>query len=134
MGEDKAFDYLKKLHANINAYTRSGTAPMKAVARGETMVSISFVHDGPGEALAGFPVKTATPCEGTGYEIGSMSIIKGARNPEGARKFVDWALTPSAQKLGAESRQYQLPSNKATPVHALVPDLSKIKLIDYDFV
>ena len=38
MGEDKAFDYLKKMHANINAYTRSGTAPMKAVARGETMV------------------------------------------------------------------------------------------------
>ena len=36
MGEDKAFDYLKKLHANINAYTRSGTAPVKAVARGET--------------------------------------------------------------------------------------------------
>ena len=32
MGEDKAFDYLKKMHANINAYTRSGTAPMKAVA------------------------------------------------------------------------------------------------------
>ena len=38
MGEEKAFDYLKKMHANINAYTRSGTAPMKAVARGETMV------------------------------------------------------------------------------------------------
>src|SRR6266850_904853 len=33
MGEEKAFDYLKKLHANINAYTRSGTAPMKAVAQ-----------------------------------------------------------------------------------------------------
>ena len=33
MGEEKAFDYLKKMHANVNAYTRSGTAPMKAVAR-----------------------------------------------------------------------------------------------------
>jgi iron(III) transport system substrate-binding protein len=134
MGEDAAFAYLKDLHRNISTYPKSGTGPIKAVARGETAVSVSFVHDGPGEALAGFPVKTATPCEGTGYEIGSMSIIKGARNLEGARKFVDWALTPSAQKLGAESRQYQLPSNKATPVHALVPDLSKIKLIDYDFV
>ena len=49
MGEEKAFEYLKGLHKNIGTYTRSGTGPIKAVARGETAVSISFVHDGPGE-------------------------------------------------------------------------------------
>ncbi|HEX7438418.1 MAG TPA: ABC transporter substrate-binding protein, partial [Caldimonas sp.] len=74
MGEDKAFDYLKALHKNVSQYTRSGTGPIKAVARGETAVSISFVHDGPGEKLQGFPVETVTPSEGTGAEIGSMSI------------------------------------------------------------
>jgi iron(III) transport system substrate-binding protein len=132
MGEDKAFDYLKKLHASINAYTRSGAAPMKAVARGETMVSISFVHDGVTEAVAGFPVKTATPCEGTGYEIGSMSIIKGARNLANAKKLYDWALTPEAQKLGAQAKQFQVPSNKATPVPPEAPKFADIKLIDYD--
>jgi iron(III) transport system substrate-binding protein len=134
MGEDQAFAYLKELHKNVSAYPKSGTGPVKAVARGESAVSISFVHDVPGEALAGFPVKSATPCEGTGYEIGSLSIVKGARNLKDAKTFVDWALTPAAQKLGAEAKQYQLPSNTATPVHALVPDLSRIKLIDYDFV
>ena len=82
MGEDKAFDYMKALHKNISQYTRSGTGPIKAVARGETTVSISFVHDGPGEKMQGFPVETITPAEGTGAEIGSMSIIKGARNLE----------------------------------------------------
>jgi iron(III) transport system substrate-binding protein len=132
MGEDKAFDYLKKMHANVNAYTRSGTAPMKAVARGETGVSISFVHDGVTEALAGFPVKTATPCEGTGYEIGSMSIVKGARHMADAKKFYDWALTPEAQKLGAQAKQFQVPSNKATPVPPEAPKFADIKLIDYD--
>jgi len=132
MGEEKAFDYLKKMHANINAYTRSGTAPMKAVARGETTVSISFVHDGVTEALAGFPVKTATPCEGTGYEIGSMSIVKGARNLANARKFYDWALTPDAQKLEAQAKQFQVPSNKATPVPPEAPKFADMKLIDYD--
>lgn len=49
MGEDKAFEYLKALHKNVSQYTRSGTGPIKAVARGETAVSISFAHDGPGE-------------------------------------------------------------------------------------
>jgi iron(III) transport system substrate-binding protein len=133
MGEDKAFDYLKKMHANVNAYTRSGTAPMKAVARGETSVSISFVHDGVTEALAGFPVKTATPCEGTGFEIGSISLVRGSRNMANAKKFYDWALTPEAQKLGALAKQFQVPSNKNTPVPPEAPKLSEMKLINYDF-
>src|SRR4029453_7614091 len=66
--EDEAFKYLLALHRNINTYPRSGTAPIKAVARGETIASISFVHDVVTEAQAGFPVKGVAPCEGTGYE------------------------------------------------------------------
>jgi iron(III) transport system substrate-binding protein len=133
MGEDKAFEYMKALHRNIQTYTRSGTGPIKAVARGEASVSISFVHDGPGEKLQGFPVETITPGEGTGAEIGSMSIIKGARNLEAARKFYDWALTASAQEMGAAARQFQLPSNKSAKVDPNVPDFKKIRFINYDY-
>lgn len=133
MGEEKAFDYLKGLHRNVGAYPRSGTAPIKAVARGETAVSISFVHDGPGEKMQGFPVETITPADGTGAEIGSMSIIKGSRNLEAAKKFYEWALTPAAQEMAAAAKQFQLPSNKAAKVDPRVPDFKKIKLINYDY-
>ena len=133
MGEDKAFDYMKALHKNISQYTRSGTGPIKAAARGETTLSISFVHDGPGEKMQGFPVETITPSDGTGAEIGSMSLIKGARNPEAAKKFYDWALTPAAQEMGAAAKQFQLPSNKAAKVDPRVPDFKKIKFINYDY-
>jgi len=133
MGEDKAFDYLKGLHRNVSTYPRSGTAPIKAVARGETAVSISFVHDGPGEKMQGFPLETITPADGTGAEIGSMSIIKGSRNLEAAKKFYEWALTPAAQEMAAASKSFQLPSNKAAKVDARVPDFRKIKMIDYDY-
>jgi iron(III) transport system substrate-binding protein len=133
MGEDKAFDYMKALHRNIATYTRSGTGPIKAVARGEATVSISFVHDGPGEKLQGFPVETITPVEGTGAEIGSISIIKGARNLDNAKKFYEWALTPQAQQFGAATRQFQLPSNRATPIDPRVPDFKKIRFVDYDY-
>lgn len=133
MGEDKAFEYLKGLHRNVGQYTRSGTGPIKAVARGETAVSISFIHDAPQEKMQGFPVETTTPSEGTGAEIGSMSIVKGARNLEQAKKFYEWALTPQAQTFGAAAKQYQLPSNKATPVDPNVPDFRKIKMINYDY-
>lgn len=133
MGEDRAFDYLKKLHSNIATYTRSGTGPIKAVARGEATISISFVHDGPGEKAQGFPLETITPSDGTGAEIGSMSIMKGARNSNEAKKFYEWALTPSAQALGAATLQFQLPSHKETKVDPRVPDFKKIKMIDYDY-
>ena len=133
MGEDKAFEYLKAMHKNVASYPRSGTGPIKAVARGEAGVSISFVHDAPGEQMQGFPVKAVTPSEGTGYEIGSMSIMKGARNVDEAKKFYDWALTPAAQEMGAAAKQFQLPSNSAAKVDSRVPDFKTIKLIKYDF-
>jgi iron(III) transport system substrate-binding protein len=133
MGEDKAFDYLKALHKNVGQYTRSGTGPIKAVARGETAISISFVHDGPGEKMQGFPVETITPSDGTGAEIGSMSIIKGARNLDAAKKFYEWALTPAAQELGAANKQFQLPSNVNAKLDPRIPDFKKIKFINYDY-
>ena len=133
MGEAQAFTYLKQLHANINQYTKSGVGPVKAAARGETSVGISFVHDVVTEAVAGFPVGSTTPCEGTGYEIGSLSIVNGARNLDGAKRFVDWALTAPAQALGARSKQFQVPSNRSAEIPKEAPKLSEMKLIDYDF-
>ena len=72
--------------------------------------------------MQGFPVEPMPRLsEGTGFEIGSMSIIKGARNLDNATKFYEWALTPQAQQFGAAAKQFQLPSHKATPVDARVP-------------
>jgi len=116
LGEEKGFEYLKALHKNINQYTKSGAAPAKATSLGETTVGITFMHDMVTMVVDGGPVKVVAPCEGTGYEIGSMSIVKGARNLENAKKFYDWALTPAAQALAAPAKSYQVPSNKNAPV------------------
>jgi iron(III) transport system substrate-binding protein len=133
MGEDKGFEYLKALHKNVNQYTKSGAAPAKATSLGETTVGITFLHDMVTMVVDNAPIKTVAPCEGTGYEIGSMSIIKGAKNLDSAKKFYDWALTPAAQKLGAEAKSYQVPSNKGTPVPPQAPKMADIKLINFDF-
>jgi iron(III) transport system substrate-binding protein len=133
MGEEKGFAYLKSLHRNVNQYTKSGAAPAKATSIGETAVGITFLHDMVTYAVEGAPLKTVAPCEGTGYEIGSMSIVKGAKNLDNAKKFYDWALSPNSQKLAGEARSYQVPSNKNAPVPPQAPKISDIKLIAYDF-
>ncbi|MDI3335714.1 ABC transporter substrate-binding protein [Defluviimonas aestuarii] len=132
-GEDGGFDYMKRLHANINQYTKSGSAPIKAAGQGETTIGIVFMHDAVAQTVAGFPVVTVAPCEGTGYEIGSMSIIAGARNMDEAKQFYDWALSAEAQNLALEVNAFQVPSNMGAQTSDKAPDLSSIKLIDYDF-
>lgn len=134
LGEEEAFAYLKQLNGNINQYTKSGAAPAQAASRGETLIGISFQHDLVAPAVtAGAPMVVVSPCEGTGFEIGSMSIIKGAPNLENAKKWYDWALTAEAQALGAQAAQFQLPSNKSAPISENSPKIADIKLIDYDF-
>jgi len=133
MGEDKAFEYLKALNANISQYTKSGSAPVKAAARGETGLGIVFMHDAVAQTAEGFPVKSIAPCEGTGYEIGSMSIVKGARNMENAKTWYDWSLKPDVQSRMKDAKSFQLPSNKTAEIPKEAPRFEDIKLIDYDF-
>lgn len=133
MGEDKGFEYMKALHKNVNQYTKSGAAPARAAAVGESIVGISFMHDGVSQAVTGAPIVVVAPCEGTGYEIGSMSIIKGARNMENAKKWYDFALGAQIQVLAANAKSFQVPSNKAAFAPPEAPKLKDIKLINYDF-
>ena len=132
-GEDDGFQFMKDLHKNINQYTKSGSAPIKAAGLGETTIGIVFMHDAVSQTASGFPIVTVAPCEGTGYEIGSMSIIAGARNMDSAKAFYDWALTAAVQSRAKDVKSFQVPSNKAAEQSPMAPDLSQIKLIDYDF-
>jgi iron(III) transport system substrate-binding protein len=132
-GEDEAFKYMKALNANVSSYARSGIGPMTAVKAGEVAIGSTVLHGVINEIMQGFPVKPALPCEGVGYEVGSMAIIKGTRNLDAAKKFVDWALTADAQKIGLELKEYAIPTNRGVPLPAMVPNLADVKVINYDF-
>jgi iron(III) transport system substrate-binding protein len=132
-GEDKAFDYLKKLHGNINSYSRSGAGPVKAAARGETGIALAFNMEAVTETYAGFPIEITYPPEGTSFEVACMSIIKGSRNEADAKRFYDWCLTPAAQDIGPKVNQWHQPSHKDASPNSKLPDASKINLVDYDF-
>ncbi len=132
-GEEEAFKFLKEMHKNVNQYTKSGSAPIKAAAIGETTIAITFMHDMVTQKEQGAPIAIVSPCEGTGYEVGSMSIIKGARNLENAKIWYEYALSAEAQSMAEKAGSYQVPSNKNATVPANAPRLSDIKLIDYDF-
>lgn len=133
-GEDEAFKKLAALHKNVNQYTKSGSAPGKAAARGETLIGIGFLHDHALQKSNGFPLELVVPAEGTGYEIGGLSIIKGARNMENAKKFVDFMLSKEGQEVPQRVKMFQVPTNINASVPKEAIRLEDVKLIDYDFV
>ncbi len=132
-GEDEAFRYLRAVHPNVNQYARSGIGPMTAVTRGETALGSTVLHGVINEIVRGFPVEPVLPCEGVGYEVGSVAVIKGARNVGAVRKFVDFALSPEGQKIGLDVKEYAIPTNRNVALPAQVPPMTSIKVIDYDF-
>ena len=131
---DAAKDYALKLHSNILQYPKTGVAPGQMAARGEIATGIVFAHDCVALQDEGFKDLSVTfPSEGTGYEVGGLALIKGAQNPTSAKKYIDWALTAKAQEIPPTVKAYQLPTNPDAKVDPRVPNLSAIKLVDYDF-
>lgn len=134
-GEQAAFDLLKRVHRNITEYTRSGAAPGQLTGRGEVALGVTFIHDAVDQVLKGFPITYNAPTDGTGYEIGGLSLVKASRNRTAALAFIDWALTPEAQRLAAaDGQSYQIPSNSKTPIPSTAPRFQDFKVIKYDFL
>jgi iron(III) transport system substrate-binding protein len=133
MGEEAAFDYLKKLHRNTTTYTRSGQAQAPNVAKGEVAIGVSFIFGFEKWRQDGFPVKAVAPCEGTGYEIGGIALVKGARNKANAQRYYDWLMSPAGQSIGAKAGSLQSPANKTFKPDPRIPSMAEVKLIKYDF-
>lgn len=130
-GEEAGWAYLEELDNNIPFYTTSGAIPARMAASGEIGIGIVFGHDAIAPAIAGYPVEVVYPEDGTGFEIGGLSIIRGGPNPDGARAFVDWCLSKSAQQLHTDLSN-RISTHPGVIMPSGIPLLENIVLIDYD--
>ena len=131
--ESAALEYMSGLHKNILQYTKSGVGPVAIVGRGEAAVGIVFSHDCVAGALQGLPLKVSFPSEGTGYEIGGVALVKGSKNPEAAKAYIDFALSRDAQNLGPTVAAFQVLTNPMTKIDKRMVKLDKLTLVTYDF-
>jgi iron(III) transport system substrate-binding protein len=134
MGEEKAFDYLKKLHPNIQTYTQSGTAPSKAAAIGQAGVGIQFTPAFLQLLGEGYPMKVTFPKEGVGFEAPAISILKGAPHLEPAKKLLDWFISIPGQNALTDAKTYFFPVHAKAKLMAGLPAFDQIPTIDYDAV
>jgi len=131
--ETATIDYFKSLNANVMQYSKSAATGTEQAGRGEVAVAIALDSDCEKAAQAGYSdLVTSYPAEGTGYEVGAVSILKGARNTEAAQTFMDWILTAAAQDLYADIPSFAAPTNPEATVGENVPPQDEVVKVDWD--
>jgi iron(III) transport system substrate-binding protein len=95
----KGWDYLSKLHENIDQYVHSGSKPAKMAAAGECVVGVSFGYAGISKKKNGAPVVIAFPSEGSGWDMEANALIKKDAIIPAAKTFLDWAISGEAMEL-----------------------------------
>lgn len=128
--EAKAMDFMKKFHANVAQYVDSAPNGIQFVSQGQFVGGPNWAHDILTAKGQGNPVDLAVISD-TGFEVGSVSIIKGGPNAAAAKPFVDWMLTPEAGALNVKlsNRVSLIPGVAPAPG---APTLDTVKLVNYD--
>ena len=131
--EDAAIDFMKDMNKNVLSYTRSGAGPTGPLGRGEVAVGLVFSHDCTAAILRGNPLVVSFPKEGTGFEIGAVGLVKGGKNSDAGKAYIDFALSAEAQNLGpASAESFQVLTNPNAKYDRRMVQLKKINLLDYD--
>lgn len=132
MGEEKAYDYMKKLAPNIQTYTSSGTAPSKAVQVGQCAIALQFTPAFFEAIEKGFPVDVVFPKEGVWFEAPAVSILKGAKNLEAAQALIDWLSSVQGQNSMTVKQTYFYPVIAGAQLGTGMPTFESLKTIDVD--
>lgn len=113
MGEDEAYDYLKKLDKNIVQYTKGGAAPARMAGLGEAGVGLCWMSDAINTMNGGYELLLSYPKEGSPYEVTGLAVVKNgpAAGTENAKKLIEWAVSKNGQEFFSNNFN-RLPANK----------------------
>jgi iron(III) transport system substrate-binding protein len=101
-GEDKGWDWLRKLAANTGHFTARSRDVPTVVAKGEYTAGFAVPsYMAFEEKLAGFDLKFVAP-KNAFVTPEPMAILAGARNGKAARAFIEFLLTERGQRVFME--------------------------------
>ena len=136
-GHDEGIQYLVDLDKNIEVYTKSGSGPSKNVGTGECVIGIGFLHDGITQIVDnGYEnIELVIPSSGTSFEVGATAIFKGAKHPNAAKLWIEYALSPDCVDQAQDNGSYQflVIDNAKQPAQAAEFGLDPDNVMKYDF-
>ncbi len=131
--QGKTIDFMKKLNNNIVQYSKSAATSTQMVGRGEAAVGIALDSDCAQAKHEGFSdLKNTYPSEGTGYEVGAVSLLKGAKNVDQAKKYFDWILSQQTQDQFGDVPSFAAPTHPDAKLGEDVPDQKSVNKVTWD--
>lgn len=131
-GEDKAFEYQKELHKNIQLYTKGGAGGAMPVATGQAASGVFYIVDALDIQQQGYDLVISYPKEGVTYGVEAAGVIKGAKNRVAAEELMDWASSARLGEVMVENRINYIPTRPDVEVTNPALDMSQVKLLEAD--
>lgn len=130
--DDKAWQYVHDLFENVDGkICESSSAVYKGVADGEYVVGLSYEDPCAQLVLDGAPVKLVYMKEGTVFLPASATIIKGAKNMDNAKLFIDFILSEEVQNIWGSTLTNRPVMKDAATNDAMTP-MADINVIEED--
>lgn len=124
------WNYIEKLAANKVSAQGGNGAVLKSVASGQKPYGIMVDYLALREAEKGAPIHFVFPSEGVSVVTEPVAIMQGSKNPEAAKKFVDFLLSEQGQKLS--SAMGYLPARHDISAPAYFPARDSISFLPFD--
>ena len=102
MGEEKGWEYLKKLNDNIPFYGKRGKDPEEKTVAGEFAIGIIPADKGSFDVAVKNNLKVIYPEDGIPWVPEGVAIFKGGEGVDIAKAFIDFMLRDENQKILAE--------------------------------
>lgn len=125
---DQGWDKYKEIAANFVFTDSSGAVP-RFVADGETPMGLTLEDNALEYVQGGAPISIVHLTDGTAATPDGVALVKGGPNPEGGKKFIDWAMSKSTQeKLAMDIGRRSVRTDVAGP--AGTPNLAEMALVN----
>ncbi|MEG1942268.1 MAG: ABC transporter substrate-binding protein [Angelakisella sp.] len=130
--DEKAWAYVKDLFTNIDGkINKSSSGVYKSVADGEYVVGLSYEDPCAKLVRDGAHVKIVYPKEGTVYLPASATIIKGAKNMDNAKLFMDFIISTEVQDIWGTTLTNR-PVIKGAKTSDFMTPISSFKVLEED--
>lgn len=124
------FAWYQKLKAN-GAMPQSGNGGvMSAITSGSKAYGVLVDYMAIREKAKGAPIDFVFPKEGVSIVTEPVAMMKNAKNPDGAKAFIDFVLSDEGQRLVL--KQGYLPADPKLPAPQGFPARDSIKLMSFD--
>lgn len=110
----QGFEWLRALDAQTKEYVHSPALLHQKIVRQEGLVTLWELTDILFQRMRGATLGYSFPTSGSPVIDDSIALVKGSRNPEVARAFIDWIGSQEAQRLTVE-KAFRLPARTDLP-------------------